>query len=138
MYVRGLARHYHTTKTSACLIKLDITKAFDFVSWEFLLELLSRKGFPTRWTDWLSSILSSSSSSIMLNCYLGEEIRHRRGLRQGDPFSPYLFILAIDVLNSIFDHATQEGYLTKLKGRHASLRISMYADDVVIFTNPNR
>jgi hypothetical protein len=44
----------------------------------------------------------------------------------------------IDVLNNIFDHATQEGYLTKLKGRHASLRISMYADDVVIFTNPNR
>jgi mannosylglycoprotein endo-beta-mannosidase len=66
LYVRGLARHYHRTKTSACLIKLDITKAFDSVSWEFLLELLSRRGFLARWTDWLSSILSSSSS-IMLN-----------------------------------------------------------------------
>jgi hypothetical protein len=74
----------------------------------------------------------------MLNGCPGNEIMHRRGLRQGDPLSPHLFILAIDVLNNIFDLATQEGYLTKLKGRHASLRISMYADDAVIFTNPNR
>jgi hypothetical protein len=138
MYVRGLARHYHRTKMPACLIKLDITKAFDSVSWEFLLELLNRRGFPTRWTNWLTSILRTSSSSIMLNGCPGNEIMHRRGLRQGDPLSPHLFILAIDVLNNIFDLATQQGYLTKLKGRHASLRISMYADDAVIFTNPNR
>jgi hypothetical protein len=45
-------------------------------------------------------------------------------------------IKAIDVLNSIFERATQDGLLTKLKGRHASMRISMYADDAVIFTNP--
>jgi hypothetical protein len=51
---------------------------------------------------------------------------------------PYLFILAIDVLNSIFDITTQQGYLSKLKGRHARLRISMYADDAVIFSNPRR
>jgi hypothetical protein len=138
MYVRGLARHYHRTKMPACLIKLDITKAFDSVSREFLLELLNRRGFPTRWTNWLTSILRTSSSSIMLNGCPGNEIMHRRGLRQGDPLSPHLFILVIDVLNNIFDLATQEGYLTKLKGRHASLRISMYADDAVIFTNPNR
>lgn len=138
MYVRGLARHFHRTKTPACLIKLDITKAFDSISWEFLLELLSRRGFPSRWTDWLTTILRSSSSSIMLNGCQGSEIRHRRGLRQGDPLSPHLFILAIDVLNNIFDLATQHGYLTKLKGRHTTLRISMYADDAVIFTNPDR
>lgn len=47
MYIRGLARHYHWTKTPACLIKLDITKAFDSVSWEYLIELLGARGFPT-------------------------------------------------------------------------------------------
>lgn len=51
MYVRGLARYYHRTKTPACLLKLDITKAFDSVSWEYLFELLSARGFPGRWLD---------------------------------------------------------------------------------------
>jgi hypothetical protein len=88
--------------------------------------------------DWLAIILKSSSSSIMLNGCPGNDIRHSRGLRQGDPLSPYLFILAIDVLNNIFELATQQEFLSKLKGRQASLRISMYADDAVIFTNPRR
>ena len=51
LYVRGLTRHYHRTKTPACLIKLDITKVFDSVSWEYLIELLAKRGFPTRWLD---------------------------------------------------------------------------------------
>lgn len=138
MYVRGLARHYHRTRTHACLIKLDITKAFDSVSWEYLIELLGARGFPTRWLNWLAIILSTSSSAILLNGCPCDNIRHRRGLRQGDPLSPYLFILAIDVLNNIFELATQQGFLSKLKGRQAKLRISMYADDAVIFSNPRR
>lgn len=138
MYVRGLARHYHRTRTPACLIKLDITKAFDSVSWEYLLDLLGRRGFPNSWINWLAALLRTSSSHIMLNGCPGDNFRHLRGLRQGDPLSPYLFILAIDVLNNIFDMATQLGHLSKLKGRQANLRISMYADDAVIFTNPRR
>lgn len=67
VYVRGLARHYHRTRTLACLIKLDISKAFDTVSWEYLLEMLAQRGFNTRWTDWLAAILRTSSSSVMLN-----------------------------------------------------------------------
>jgi hypothetical protein len=138
VYVRGLARHYHRTKTSACLIKLDISKAFDTVSWEYLLEMLRHRGFSTRWTDWLARILSSSSSAVLVNGCPGPVIKHRRGLRQGDPLSSYLFILAMDTLNRIFDIATEEGSLSPLKGRQARLRLSLYADDAVIFTNPKR
>jgi hypothetical protein len=103
-----------------------------------LLELLHRRHFRSKWLDWLATILNTSSSSILLNGILGSLIWHRRGLRQGDPLSPYLFILAIDVFNNIFAVATQNGFLSKLKGRNASLRISMYVDDVVIFTNPRK
>lgn len=138
LYVRGLARHYHRSKTPACLIKFDITKAFDSVSWEYILQLLTIRGFPQKWNDWLAILLRSSSLSILLNGCPGQSITHRRGLRQGDPLSPYLFILAIDALNNIFNLATEQGFLTPLRGRQASLRISMYADDAVVFTNPKR
>jgi hypothetical protein len=73
---------------------------------------------------------------VMLNGSLGTKVEHRRGLRQGDPLSPYLFILAMDVLSRIFDIATEDGHLMPLKGREARLRLSLYADDVMIFTNP--
>lgn len=134
LYVRNLARAYHRTKTPALLIKLDISKAFDSVSWEYLLELLQHRGFPSRWRDWLALIFASSSSSVVLNRVPGPTITHQRGLRQGDPLSPYLFILAIDTLQSLFKVATDEGCLSALRGRHAKL--SLYADDAVIFVNP--
>ena len=136
VYVRGLVRHYHRTRTPICLIKLDISKAFDTVSWEYLLQMLSHRGFSTRWTNWLTALLRFSSSRVMLNGSAGPKLMHARGLRQGDPLSPYLFILAMDVLSRIFDIATEEGHLTPLKGRQARLRLSLYADDVMIFTNP--
>lgn len=138
MYVRSLARYYHRTKTPACLIKLDISKAFDTVCWEYLLEMLVQRGFSNRWNGWLAALFRTSSSVVMLNGSPGPSISHQRGLRQGDPLSPYLFILAMDVLNRIFEIATEEGRLTPLKGRHTKMRLSLYADDAVIFTNPKR
>lgn len=50
--------------------------------------------------------------------------------------SPYLFILAIDTLERVLDQATEDGVLSPLRGRHAKLRLSLYANDAVIFLNP--
>lgn len=75
---------------------------------------------------------------MLLNGSPGEQISHARGLRQGDPLSPYLFILAIDVLQKVLELATQEGILTPLRGRFAKMRLSLYADDAVIFLNPEQ
>lgn len=66
----------------------------------------------------------------------GLQFWHRRGLRQGDPLSPLLFVLAIGPLYRLLSTATECGMLAPLPGRGTSMRISFYADDAIIFANP--
>jgi hypothetical protein len=120
------------------LLKLDISKAFDSVSWKYMFDLLEHRGFPARWRNWLALLFASSSSSVRLNGIRGPLIKHRRGLRQGDPLSPYLFILAIDTLQYILGRATEQGILSPLRDRAARLRLSLYAVDAAVFINPVR
>jgi hypothetical protein len=128
----------HRNKFPTLFIKLDITKAFDSVRWEYLLNLMAKLGFPTRWRDWIATLLFTSSSRILLNGVPSAPIKHGRGLRQGDPLSPLLFVLVIDPLQKLFDLATDLGYLSKLRGRAVTMRVSMYADDTAIFIRPTR
>ena len=72
----------------------------------------------------------------MLNGFPGELIQNRRGLRQGDPLSPMLFILVMDVLGHLVMKAEVEGLLHSLSSRTLHHRISIYADDVVLFLRP--
>jgi hypothetical protein len=74
-------------RTPAVLLKIDIAKAFDTVSWTFLLDVLRHMGFRQRWRDWISAILSTSNTKILLNGRPGTRICHARGLWQGDPLS---------------------------------------------------
>ena len=138
LYVQNLACRFHRNKTSALLFKLDILKDFDSVRWDYLLRLMQGWGFPQRWRNWIATLLASSTSLILLNGIEGDRIQHSRGLRQGDPLSPLLFILAIDPLQRLLNMATERGLLSKLRGRHAQLRTSMYADDAIVFLNPKK
>ena len=123
-------------KVSSLLLKLDISKAFDSVSWSFLMEVLSHLGFGQRWCNLVSSLVSTASTQILVNGAPGESIIHQRGLRQGDPLSPMLFIVVMDVLNSLVTKAGEEGLLQPLSRRAAGQRISLYADDVALFIRP--
>ena len=118
-------------------MKLDITKAFDSVSWPFLLEVMRNLGFGPIWCDMISGLLASSSTQILLNGSPGERIVHQRGLRQGDPLSPMLFILVMDVLSHLITKASDEQLLQPLARIALQHRISLYADDVVIFLRPS-
>jgi hypothetical protein len=105
------ARAIHRQKIPKVLLKLDIGKAFDSVSWPFLLEVLGHLGFGPGWCNIISKLLCSSSTRVLVNGEPGKLICHQRGLRQGDPLSPMLFILVMDVLNSLFSRASEMGLL---------------------------
>nr|XP_051221581.1 secreted RxLR effector protein 78-like [Lolium perenne] len=117
-------------------LKLDISKAFDSVGWAYLLEVLMALGFGQAWRDWIYLSLASATSRVLLNGDAGRPFCHKRGLRQGDPLSPMLFILAIDPLQRILSKATLHGILSSIRSRITRCRISLYADDADIFVNP--
>lgn len=93
-------------------------------------------GFGARWRSWISNLLSMASASILLNGARGPWFGHRTGLRQGDPLSPMLFIIAMEPLQRMLAVATEEGLLSTIENRAAKARMSMYADDVGLFMNP--
>ena len=111
MLVQQTARFLHQQKQPRILLKLDISKAFDSVSWPFLIEILQHLGLGQIWRDILCGLLSSSSTQVLLNGIPGKHIYHQRGLRQGDPLSPMLFILVMDVLGYMISQAETDSLL---------------------------
>jgi hypothetical protein len=81
-------------------------------------------------------LFCTASSRVLLNGVPGEPIFHGKGLRQGDPLSPLLFVLAIDPLQKILELATSHNLLHKLRGRGTIFRASLYADDAAVFMLP--
>nr|BAJ87385.1 predicted protein [Hordeum vulgare subsp. vulgare] len=133
MLVRQSLRMLHHLGAPCIMLKLDLTRAFDSISWPFLFEMLRQYGFGDRFREWLAILLSSSSTRVMLNGVPGPPIWHRRGLRQGDSTSPQLFVLAVDALARLMHRALQTGILRRLHPRRMVPAISLYADDVMLF-----
>uniref|UniRef100_A0A453LNH1 Reverse transcriptase domain-containing protein n=1 Tax=Aegilops tauschii subsp. strangulata TaxID=200361 RepID=A0A453LNH1_AEGTS len=115
------------------MLKLDLTRAFDSLSWPFFFEVLSQYGFRPRFREWIAILLTMSSTCVMVNGEPGPPIWLRCGLRQGDPVSPQLFVLAVDTLSRLKRRAHDCRILQPLHLRQAIPAISLYADDVMIF-----
>jgi hypothetical protein len=135
-YVQCAAKLLKARKIPKMLLKLNISKAFDTVDWPFLLELLRAWGFGRRWRDWISLLLSTASTRVLLNGRPGKPIDHRRGLRQGNPLSPMLFILVMDTLSRLFGKASEQGLLQPIGHPTIKFQCSLYADDVILFASP--
>lgn len=116
------------------ILKLDFEKAFDTMEHSFILSMMKAKGFDDRWLKWVNSILSSGSSSILLNGVPGKEFKCKKGVRQGDPLSPLLFVLAADLLQSMVNKAWNEGliHLPITQPASEDYPVIQYADDTII------
>jgi len=92
------------------------------------------KGFPDKWIKWIDAIQKSSNSSVLLNGIHGKHFAWRRGVRQGDPISPLLFVLAVDLLQTIINKAWQAGVLNHPLSNdfEDSFPIVQYADDTLL------
>jgi hypothetical protein len=101
--IQASAKQLHARKVPNLLLKVDIARAFDSVSWSFLLHVMRVVGFSTIWHDWVYALLSSASTKVLLNGTLGERVCHTCGLCQGNhPLSPMLFLLIMEVLSAMF------------------------------------
>ena len=128
----------HEAKRSnkPCLMfKVDYEKAYDSVSWDFLLYMLRRMGFCDRWLSWIEGCLKSASISILVNGSSSSEFIPQRGLRQGDPLVPLLFNVAMEGLNGLLREAMEKNLFQGLLVGRNEMEVSIlqYADDTIFF-----
>lgn len=130
---------YHLDKSPPrCAIKVDLMKAYDTIRWDFIWEVLRLRGFPLMFIEWVKACITTASFSISINGSLHGYFQGKRGLRQGDPLSPYLFVLGMDVLSLILENKTSSNNFSfHWRGGKTKTSHLCFADDLLLFCNGN-
>ena len=96
-------------KEKGILCKLDIEKAFDQINWNCILKVMQKMGFGTKWIRWIKRCITTASFSVLINGSPKGFFNSTRRLRQGDPLSPYLFVIGMEVFSNLVDKAASGG-----------------------------
>ena len=126
-------------KEGLCAIKLDMHKAYDRVEWCFLKEIMLKLGFKESWVNLIMKCVSSVEYRVRINDDEMESFKPTRGLRQGDPLSPYLFLLCTEGLTALLANAEENGNISGIKVCRDAPSISnlLFADDSLILMRAN-
>ena len=125
--------HLNVEVSRGCL-QIDLTKAYDNVSWEFLINILQALDLPPMFINWIKVCISTPFYSIAFNGGLIRFFNGKKGIRQGDPMSSHLFVLVMDILAKSLDKGVLDG-LFQLHPKCLVLEIThlSFVDDVLIF-----
>ncbi|KAL4565722.1 hypothetical protein LXL04_029825 [Taraxacum kok-saghyz] len=119
-------------KKKVLMFKVDFEKAFDSINWNYLESVMNQMGFESKWRQWIRGCLNSSWTSVIINGSPTNEFKISKGVRQGDPLSPFLFIIAMEDLNVAMETARDKGLF---EGVHIpngpTLTHLFYADDAL-------
>ena len=120
------------------ICKLDIEKAYDHVNWEALLNLLHRMGFGVKWCKWIHSCISTVQFSVLINGSPAYFFGSSRGLRQGDPLSPMLFLIMMEVFSRMLRRVEGADLIRgfKVEGRRGGgecVTHLLFVDDTILF-----
>ena len=130
------------SKIPGVICKLDIEKAYDHVNWKALLDLLKRMGFGVRWCRWIRTCISTVQFSVLFNGSPADFFGSLRGLRQGNPLSPLLFLVMMEVFNKMIKRVERAGLLRGFKadgrwGGRVCVSHLLFADDTILFCDAN-
>ena len=123
----------HVKSIKAIMIKIDLSKAYDRVSWVYLRVILAKMGFAGNFIAWVMSSLSSVSFSLLINGVATNFFKSGRGLRQGCPLAPLLFLIVVEGLGRAILHAQlNETYHGLSFGNNTVLTHVLFVDDIVM------
>ena len=130
--------HYMQNKRrgadSYAALKLDMSKAYDRVEWEFLRLMLCKLGFQNEWVERLMNLVTTIRYRVRVNGELTDEIVPQRGLRQGDPISPYLFLICAEAFSCLLNAAEERGEMAGVRvcQEAPSINHLLFADDSLL------
>ena len=135
-----LVKGYHKNSgLGRCTIKADLRKAYDSINWNFIIMCLIAAGCPVKFVMWIRECITNPRFSISLNGSMVGYFKGGKGLRHGDPISPYLFVIAMDAFTRLMQRKIQEPTQFKFHPYCKALRIThlSFANDLLIYTATN-